>query len=90
MTLNHQYVDTSVITSRRWSGSDGLPETAFQNNLNLSLAFRLLATDSAGMFTLTVSVRPKNSAFIIESNGTANYNLTVKRKLCIVINVTSS
>ena len=80
VNFNHQSVDTAVTTSRIWSGSNGLPQTTSQNND--SLIFQPITTNTSGVYTLTVTVRPSDdSGFIVGSSGSASYNLVVNCKL---------
>ena len=76
--FNHQSsVDTPVTISTIWSSSSGLPEATD----DYSLIFQPIATNSSGMFTLTVTIQPSdNSEFIVGSSGNASYNLVVRGK----------
>ena len=73
-------VDTNVTVLGQWSGSSD-PEEAISAPYSTSLLFQPLATNSSGIYTLTVAVRPSdNSPYIVGSSGSNNCSLTVKRK----------
>ena len=77
-----QNVDTDITASGMWS-SDDEPQETTSPPYPTSLTFQPLATNSSGVYTLTVSVRPSdNSPYIVGNNGSTIYNLVVRRKFC--------
>ena len=77
-----QNVDTDITASGMWSSSDE-PQETISPPYPTSLTFQPLATNSSGVYTLTVSVRPSdNSPYMVGNNGSTIYNLVVRRKFC--------
>ena len=78
--LVSQNVDNAVIVSAIWlNGSNGWEIISSPYLTNLT--FQPLATNSSGMYVLTVSVRSSdNSPYIVENNRSVAYNLVVRCK----------
>ena len=78
-----QSVDTAVTVSGIWSNNGGVYQETTSLPLLSNLTFRPLTSNSSGLYTLTVSVRPsENSSYIIGNTGSTSYSLAVRRKLC--------
>ena len=76
-----QNVDTAVTTSGMWSSSGGVLQDS-TSPYPTSLTFHPLATNSSGVYTLTVTIRPSdNSQYIVGNNGSTSYSVVVRRKL---------
>ena len=84
VVLLDQHVDTDVTASGMWSGVGGSQEIT-SPPYPTSLTFQLLATNSSGEYTLTVSVRPSDdSPYIVGNSGSTSYNLVVRRKFVVL------
>ena len=79
-------MDTAVIASGMWSNGGILQESTYTSlPYQTSLRFHPLATNSSGVYTLTVFVRPSdNSPYIVGNSGSTSYNLVVRRKFCLI------
>ena len=82
------FIDTNVTVLGEWSPGNVTQEST-DPPFPIDLLFQPLAIDSAGEYILAVTVRPlENSEFILESNGSTTYNLTVTREFVNVSNAT--
>ena len=80
-----QNVDTAVTISGMWSNSGGVAQDSTSPPYPTSLTFHPLATNSSGMYTLTVSVRASdNSQYIVGNNGSVSYSVIVRRKFIYI------
>ena len=95
MVQLNENVDSAVTVSGMWNNSGDISqETTTSLPYLTNLTFQPLATNSSGVYTLTISVTPSdNSPYIIGNSGSTSYNLVVIRKFancinlnCIIIN----
>lgn len=81
--LDRSNVDIGIAVSWRWSLGENtlrIQETLLAPHQS-SLSFQPLATNSSGVYRLSVTLTPlDDSPFIVESSNSSTYDLSVLRK----------
>ena len=79
-------MDTDVTVSGTWSKDSGVFQETTSPPYQTSLTLQPLATNSSGVYILTIFVRPSdNSPYIVGNNESISYNLVVRREFAIYL-----